>query len=764
MTERQRGRLLPPLAVCFALGILLGRVAASPWYGVAACLLGLPACLLLRGRARFCALLVFFVALGCLRGFFAYHPALPAPGQVKISGIVSEEIQSRSNGQFRTTLSRVALDGVPLSGAAYWSFYADEMPEGLAPGMAVSFDGRVYHPSGPSNPDGYDFREELLRRGIRVGLYGKTDLEISPPAVFSFAGFTASLRHRLSGALAVSLGEETGAYASAMLLGTKSFLPREDRTAFSRLGIAHILSVSGFHVGILIALLGLLFRFAGLPQRLRFWLYAVCLLFYCALCGWNQPVLRASLLLLLAHRGRMMNRPRILLHLLSAAFLFLLVLSPVQLTGLSFQLSFAAVLGLAVLTPFFSSLFRTENRLLHRLWEAFSAALGAQIGILLPELYAFQTLPLLGLVLNVPVLGFGAGMIGLYWLVLLFLPVPGLSGLICAVARGATSALLAVVRFLGVIPGIALWTKASGPVTALGVLLLGLGCCALFRFRKRIRLSFAAAGLLLIILSLIPLPHFSTEYVQLSVGSADAAVLRDQNTVIAVDAGYEDGVLSDYLHRRRLTPDAVILTHLHSDHCFGLQALVEDGIPVRVIYLPDGALDADIHSNALLLLEQLQAGGTEIRFLSAGDTIPLPSGEIRVLWPEAGKTRPGQDANESCLVLRLNLRETSLLQTGDLDGRYEMYAAAPADLLKVAHHGSVHSSSAAFLSRVNPQAALLTCDDLDRHAQVAERFGDLPLFSTAAGGMLTVHFQDHAFSIETFLPVPEVISPDSSGI
>ena len=770
MTERQRGWLLPPLAVCFALGILLGRAAASPWYGVAACLLGLPACLLLRGRGRFCALLVFFAALGCLRGFFAYHPALPEPGPAKICGIVSEEVQARSNGQFRTALSRVTLDGVPLSGGAYWSFYADEMPEGLTPGMAVSFDGRVYHPSGPSNPDGYDFQEDLLRRGIRVGVYGKTDLVIAPPASFSFAGFTASLRHRLSGALMTSLGEETGAYASAMLLGTKSFLSGEDRTAFSRLGIAHILSISGFHVGVLIGCLGLLFRFLGLPQRLRFWLYAAFLLFYSALCGGNQPVLRASLLLLLAHRGRMLNRPRILLHLLSAAFLALLALSPVQLTGLSFQLSFTAVLGLAVLTPFFSSLPSTERRPLRWLWDALSAGLGAQIGILLPELYAFQMLPLLGLVLNVPVLIFGAGLILLYWLVLLSLPVPGLSGILCMSAQAATSALLMVVRFLGNIPAVALWTKASGPVTALGVVLLGLGCCALFRFRKHIRLSLAGAGLLLIVLSLIPWPHLSTEYVQLAIGNADAAVLHDQNTVIAIDAGYEDGVLSDYLHRRRLTPDAVILTHLHSDHCFGLQAMTEDRIPVRRIYLPDGALEADIHSNALLLLDQLRAGGTEICFLSAGDTIPLPSGKIRVLWPEAEKTRPGQDANESCLVLRLDLKGTSLLQTGDLDGRYEMYAAAPADLLKVAHHGSVRSSSAAFLSRVNPRAALLSCDDPDRHAQVAERFGNfgllekLPLFSTAEGGMLTVHFQDHAFSIETFLPVPEVISPDSSGI
>ena len=136
-------------------------------------------------------------------------------------------------------------------------------------------------------------------------------------------------------------------YASAMLLGVRSLLPREDRTAFSRLGIAHLLSVSGFHVGILIALLAPAFRLLRLPQWVRILLYAVVLGFYSALCGWAQPVLRASLLLLLSLWGRILNRPRLLTHLLSAAFLALLFVSPVQLTGLSFQLSFGAVLGLA---------------------------------------------------------------------------------------------------------------------------------------------------------------------------------------------------------------------------------------------------------------------------------------------------------------------------------------------------------------------------------------------------------------------------------
>ena len=745
------------MALVLSAGILLGRAASSWFFGAAGCALALAACFLLRGRGRFCALLTLALALGCLRGFFAYHPVLPPAGSYQVTGIVSSEVELRNERQIRTSLTRVTLDGVPLSGGAYWSFYQAEIPAGLLPGQQVSFQAELYHPSGPSNPDGYDFREELLRRGIRVGLYGDGDLRISDPEGFSLAGRVAALRHRLTLALLFSpLGEETGGYAAAMLLGNRTFVPREDRTAFSRLGIAHLLSVSGFHVGVLVGALALVFRLLRLPQRVRLGGYALLLGAYILLCGSAQPVIRASLLLLLFRGGRMLRRPRSLLHLLSAVLILMLLWSPVQLTGLSFQLSFCAVLGLALITPFLASLRKPASAPLRRLWQSLAAGLGAQTGILLPELYAFQELPLLGLLINVPLLFLSGVLIGLYWAALLTLPVPWLSGPVCAAARGLTGLILSGVRLLGGIPGITLWTKAPNLLSAAGILLIAGGLCALFRWKPRVRAILSGAGAAILALSLIPLPHGATEYFQFSVGDADAALLWDQDVALVIDAGYEDGVLSDFLHRRRLTPSAVILTHLHSDHVYGLQSLREDHIPIPEVYLPEDAAEADIHPNVIALLKELQDDGTVFHSLAKTDRILLPSGEIRVLWPEQGMTRPGQDANESCLVLRFDLKGTSLLHTGDLAGRYEMYSAVPADLLKVAHHGSAHSSSAAFLSAVAPRTALLSCGSPERHLSFRERLDpNVPLYSTAVQGMLTVTFNDGSYTVHSVLPRTE---------
>ena len=754
MTVRQRAWLLPPACLFLIAGILLGRGLASPLLPGLACLPALAAVCLLKGRLRFASCLVLFFALGAAAGQTAWHPALPAEGTYEVRGIVSSEITRGSFGQVRASLSEVSLDGRPLSAGAYWTFYADEveLPEGLAPGREVSFRGSLYHPEGASNPDGYDFREELLRRGITVGVYGADGLSVSAPSVFSFAGVAASWRSRLSAALIREMGEEAGGYTSALLLGTRSLIPSEDRAAFSKLGIAHVLSVSGFHTGVLVMLLAALFRLLGLRQGVRFALYAAVLLAYCALCGMSAPVVRASLLLLLSIGGKLLNRPRHSLHLLCAAAVVMLLFSPVQLTGVSFQLTFCAMLGISLLSPYLNSLNPFRGKFLRACWSALAVTFSAQLGVLLPELYWYQKLPLLSLLVNLPVSLFATVLLSLDWLVLFLLPVPFLCALPAAAARFLTSGLTSFVRLLSSLPGITLWTRASSWLTVLGMIPVFFGLCRLFRPKPWVRILSVLGGLSLVVLSLLPLPHSGTEYLQFSVGNADAAVLRDEETVVVLDTGENDGVVSGYLRRNRLTPDAVILTHLHTDHAGGLQSFLDDEIPVPLLYLPAGAEDQQVDADILALLDRLRAAGTEIRILSRGDVLPLPSGSLAVLWPEKGKTRPAQDANSYSLVSLLTLQNVSFLHTGDITGAYEGYAACPADLLKAAHHGSASSTSPEFLSAVNPRAILLTCGKLSRAESFSERAGGIPVFSTAEGGALTVRFSENAFSVTPFLP------------
>ena len=756
LTLRQRGWLLPPAAVALLAGVFVGRASSQLLFSVAACILAFAAVLLLKGRLRFVACIVFAFVLGSLAGYLGFHPSLPAEGDYRVGGVISGEITDGSFGQVRIPLSSVTLNDRPVSGGAYWTFYIDERkgekkPDDLLPGKYVFFQGSLYHPGGTVNPDGYNFRESLLRKGIAFGVYGNDGLTISTPDFFSYAGFIASLRHRLSEALIKGLGEETGGYASALLLGMQSMIPSEDHEAFANLGIAHILSVSGFHVGVLIGVLALLFRLLNLKPPLRLLCYAVILLFYATLCGMNLPVIRAALYTLLFVEGRILNRPRSGIHLLSAVMIVTVLFSPAQVTGASFALTYSAMFGLLWFLPWAQRLNPFRNQFLSRIFDSVLVTFGVQLALLLPELFFYQRLPLLSFLINLPAMAVFSVLIWLYWIALILLPIPWLTALLSVPLSWLTGNLLSAVRWLGKIPGLTLWLPSANGITALGVILVLAGLCALVRLSGKIRLPLVLTGIAVIVISLLPWPHTGTDYIQFSAGNADAAVLRDQDQVVILDTGTDDGQISGYLRSHRLTPDLVVLTHLHSDHAGGLKALVRDRIPVRTICLPVGAESQDIDDGILDLLNQYRNAGTEIRYLSRGEVIPLPSGTLTVLWPENGRVRPGQSANDYSLVARLMLKGTSILLTGDVSGAYEMYASAPSDILKASHHGSSSSTSPEFLSAVSPDVILLSCKADTRTEQFIERTGASAVWSTSDCGALTVRFEEGGYTVIPYL-------------
>ena len=740
--------LLPCAALCLMLGILLGAGLPTPWWLLPAAAGALLGALLLRAWGRTAAVLLLTVCVGAIGGWMSLHPALPEEGTAKVSGVVAEELREGANGQVKTILRDVTLNGKPMGAGLYWSFYPEAVPEGLTPGIRVTFTGSVYHPDGAGNPGGFDFRVWLLQQGVTAGVYGDDALNLGT-SPSSLTGHLAALRHRLSGQLMRVMGEEAGAYASAMLLGTRTLVPGEDQDAFYALGIGHILSVSGFHVGVLCGVLMLLLRRLRLPRRYRLVPLALLLGFYALLTGWHPPVVRAALLVLLGEAMACAARPRLSLHLLSAAAIILLLLSPVQLFGPSFQLTFAALLGITLVGyGLKESVDCWRLYLPKHLAQGISLAVSAELGVLLPQLYWFQELPVVGIAVNVLLLPLFTVLLGGCWLVLALCFVPWVGPVLGGMVGRALELLAAAVRWCGSAPWLTLWTCQAGLLTALGWVLLLSGLCAL-RFCRRRRAGLCALlGAAMLTLSVLPVPGLETSYLQLSVGDEDAAVLRDGGQTWVIDTGEDGRALATYLHQRRLSVDGLIITHLHSDHAGGIRALMDSGIPVDTLYLPVGAEESDIDPGTLLLVDELAERGTAVVHLTRGDVLPLPNGAMTVLWPEAGRTRAGRDANLYSLALRAEVRGTSLLLTGDLSGTYELYAACPADVLKAAHHGSASSTSEAFLAGVAPQVTIISSQ---REVTLT---GAGRVYNTGECGAVLLSIGEEGFTVETVLPMP----------
>ena len=736
--------IIPLSALALAAGILIGRAVDARWFSVAvlACsaLLMMP----LHGRARRAAFLLVVASLGLLRGSVAYHPSLPEEGIYTVSGVVADELHTRDDGQVRTILRRVRVNGKRFFSGAYWTDYLKELPDDLVPGASVTVTARLYHPQNEENPGGFNFREYLLQRGVAVGVYGMDDVVAESRT--SLIGLATRIRHTLTEGLIRAMGEETGGYAAAMLLGNRELIDSEDRDAFNKLGIAHILSVSGYHVGVLAGLLAALLRRLRVRRGLRTAITAVMLAAYCLLTGMNAPVVRASVLVVLYQLGRLRLRQNSGLHLLSASAVMMLVISPTQLTGASFQLTYGAMLGMMMVLPSLERLHVLEESRFHGLWRALCAAFAAQMGILLPQIYWFQQIPLLALPLNVVILAGASAVMTLYWLVLALLPIPPAANLLGSVAGRVTSWLLTGIRALGGIEGITQWVRQANVVTFIGWAIMMASMSILWMRRRTVPII---VGAVIMALSLVPWPYPGAQYIQFGVGNADAALLRNRGMTVVIDTGEEGEDLAAFLRQQRLSIDALILTHLHSDHAGGIRALLDNRIPVKAVYVADGAMDAEIDERMLLLLNELLDTGTELHTVARGDVIELPDGIMTAVWPEAGKVRSGMDANLHSLVFHVELMGTTMLLTGDLDGDYERYAAMPVDILKVAHHGSKASTSEAFLEAVSPQTLILSCGDETRQLSMEERSGDIPLYGTREHGAVIIDFSQGAYTVRT---------------
>lgn len=740
-TPAYRAWLLPAGTLLFICGIVLGRSLTGCLPAVLAAVLCGCAAVLSRQWRRLIALLMLALSLGTCLSWRTFHPALLPEGEYTVCGTVTQELVRDERGRVQTVLTDVTLDGAS-AGEAYWTFYPDKgaMPDWLAPGVRVQVSARMYHPGGTQNPEGFNFRDYLLQRGIRIGIFGAEDMQ-QAEGRFSVRGGLAALRHRLTQRLMDAMGEESGAYAAAMLLGTRDFIAEEDMTAFRDLGIVHILSVSGYHVGVLAAMLAFCLRPLPIGRKANWVLEVLLLALYALLTGGNAPVVRAVLLWLWREYTHLRNRQVLPLHLLCVSALIQLAAAPSLLVSASFQLTYGAMAGLLLVYPWLRKRRICRTKWGTRVWEAFTAALAAQLGILLPQLYWFGELPLLSIVLNMAVIPLAGVLMTLYWLTLAALPVPGLAAFLGTLSAWGTKALLTAVRALASLDIVSLWTRRADALVLIGWVLLLLSLSTLVpRKFARARRWGSVLGALLVASILLPIPEWQTAYTQFSVGDADAAVLQDRGVTVVIDTGEDGRALAEYLQRRRQKVELLVLTHLHTDHAGGVQALLDAGITVEKCCLPADAMLPQPDSLVMRLLTELSQTGTEFCLVSRGDVIDLPSGRMTVLWPADGCVFSQQDANDASMAMYVELRGVTMLLTGDLSGLYEHYAAIPADVLKVAHHGSTASTSEEFRAAVDPQILLLSNEMPSRQARVEALAGDIPLYDTDRHGAVTLIF------------------------
>jgi competence protein ComEC len=568
-------------------------------------------------------------------------------------------------------------------------------------------------PQGTRSPGAFDAAEHAYRRGVHALGVCKSPLLLAATSgrATGPASALAKLRGRARRALLRHLapGPQQG-LVRAMVLGDRAGVDEDVAEAFRIAGTYHVLALSGAQVALVAGLLLLAARKLGLGPGASAVGCALAVSAYAAFAGGDTPVVRAAVMAVVLFLGRGLGLGGDAGNLLGLAALLLLAGSPSSALDPSFQLSFAATLGLVLLSSRFAAAMPTLPRLLAL---ALGASVAAQLALLPLLAVHFHRLSPAALAMNLVAGPLASAVLVAGFLVLAAAAVaPPLAPLAASAAHFAADLLLRSGTLAADATALDVRVPTPG---ALAVVLLvgGLGAIARSGLRPA---ALAATGLGVAGHLLGPGAAVDgrLHLAVLDVGQGDALVLTSpRGRVMLVDAGRADGpfdsgedVVSPYLwalgHRR---VESMLLTHGHPDHAGGLP-FVGRTFRARWAFEGPGAIDDPSY---LRFERSMRALGVPRLSLARGARWDWDGVRLEVLGPRGPAGPPARVRNDHSLVLRVRYGEVSLLLTGDVE-RVGEDALAPGrvDVLKVAHHGSRSSSGAGFLAGTRPRLAIVS--------------------------------------------------------
>ncbi|ADV66425.1 DNA internalization-related competence protein ComEC/Rec2 [Deinococcus maricopensis DSM 21211] len=571
----------------------------------------------------------------------------------------------------------------------------------------VTVAGVLVRPEGRRTPGGFDEAFWLRTSGVRTVLVGARGRAYAPEA-----GVRGWFRRGLN----VGLSARQAALMEAVELGDRSDIGREAfedgvavREAFNRAGLAHLMALSGQNVALLLGALA--FVLVRSPvARVRAWLLVPALGAYWWLVGESPSVDRACLMALAVLLGTATGRGRLDVYgVIGLAAMASLALHPAWLFDVGFQLSFLAVLALT-LTPRVAAMvprLGERHRVVRALVYGAAATLLAEAATLPVVAHTFGTVPLVGLPANlvaelimgalVP-LGFLAGLLGP--LAVVVNPLVGV----------LADALLAVAQAAGRAPVLTWGNVSAAGFAAYGVFALAGVLAVLGRVRPP---AFLAVAGVLALGTLLP-AHLSPprDITYLDVGQGDSTLIRANGLRVLIDGGGSPG--SDFdVGARTVVPalralgvralDVVVATHADADHVEGLTAVLNT-LPVGELWVGHRH-EADPVLRAVL--DAARARGVRVREVRRGDHVQAGDVALNVLWPRGAPWSAADNDNSVAVRLEALTFRTAFL--GDLPSSVEdTLGLGRLSVLKLAHHGSRHSSSAALLRETAPADAIIS--------------------------------------------------------
>jgi competence protein ComEC len=584
------------------------------------------------------------------------------------------------------------------------------------------------------------------------------------------AGVVDSVRARAQAVLRTGIPPPEAGLLRGMALGDDAALPDRTRDEFRASGLSHLVAASGQNVMLLAALVLGAAAVVGLRLRIRLALVLAAIALYVPLAGGGPSIQRAGVMGAAAVVAVLAGRPSARWHALLLATAVTLALNPRAVQDVGWQLSFAAVLAILLLSG------RVRDGLVrrglpHGLAEATALTGAATLGTAPLIAAHFGQASLVSLPANVLA---APAVAPAMWLAMLAVAVgqlgTALAAPFVAVAAFPVAYVMWVAHVASGVPG----ARASVPAPLVGAACATAALAVMVpRARAPIAAGAVATPALVVALSLaansalagwlartpaagvaallsrasaagLAMPA-GLRITFLDVGQGDATLIQWRQRAILVDTGPPDGpILTRLRHAGVERLDLLVVTHAQADHDGGAAAVLR-ALPVGLVL--DGR-DGVRDSSGVRMASQAARRGVRMIVARAGEVLRVGPIALRVLWPASrrGPADAGADPNQRAIVAEADAGGVRTLLTADAESDVLTgLDLGPVDVLKVSHHGSADPGLSALLERLRPRLAAI---EVGRHNVYGHPATVTVRALLAAGAALVRTDRDGSVSVE----------------
>lgn len=593
-------------------------------------------------------------------------------------------------------------------------------------GDIITFNAIYNKPNAQRNYGGYDYSLYLKTQTI-YGTFEGSQLQLKSKNKGSFVQKgIISFKEYIKGILKANLDENEAELCIGLVIGDRTNLSESIQEDFKTSNLTHMLAVSGSHFVYIILAVTYINKFLK-RKRLGQVLILIVIVLFMNLTGNTGSVVRSGIMAALGIIASIIHRKADIWNNMAIAMLIQIILNPYIIFDVGVQLSYGGVIGIVAFNKVVTnSIEQLSNKINNYIKESISVTISANIVIIPIMMYTFNTISFSFVISNL-IAGAILGIIVLYAFALIFLYIVlhNFISPLFIILNIMLKILISIAHICSLIPFSKIYVVTPNMVLIiffyLFLYLLVKKQNSMILSKKTIAFFTIAIVILNFIYPVITSKRDNLEINFIDVGQGDSTLIRVSNKTILIDGGgssygetFDVGeqTLFPYLLDRGINAiDYVIVSHFDSDHCQGLNFIMEN-MKVKNAIISDLGQESNEYDNFLSLAKKQN---TNLVYVKMGDIIKIGKATIKILFPN-NEPITDNEKNNNAIVFKFLWKNVSILFTGDIEEKAEnkilsLYSNNLGELkstiLKVAHHGSKTSTTKSFLEAVRPQIALV---------------------------------------------------------